>query len=100
MLIQVTMPLMRVAILVVILVGVVLANVEIGSTLLLHAPAEETLAITLCAIEANSPRSYVAALSLIQLSLLAAIALGVVLLWALDDQSGRVHTGPRTEILR
>lgn len=79
-LVHVTLPLMRVALLVVALVGVVATSSEIGSTILLHAPGEETLPIALYAIEANSPRSYVAALSLIQLSLLTVNVLGLVML--------------------
>lgn len=99
-LIHVTVPLMRVALLVVVLMGVVLANAEIGSTILLHAPGEETLAIALYAIEANSPRSYVAALSLIQLSSLASVVLVLVLLSRFVSHNGRVRASLRTEKLR
>lgn len=74
---HVTLPLTRVALAAIVLIGVVVTNAEIGSTILLHAPGEETLAIALYAIEANSPRSYVAALALIQLCFLAGIALVV-----------------------
>ncbi len=87
-LIHIGLPLMRVGLLVVVLMGIVVANAEIGSTILLHAPGEESLAIALYAIEANSPRSYVAALSLIQLSLLAAAALALVVLSTFFSRAG------------
>lgn len=87
-LIHIALPLMRVGLLVVVLMSIVVASAEIGSTILLHAPGEETLAIALYAIEANSPRSYVAALSLIQLSLLGAAALIIVLLSTISFRAG------------
>jgi iron(III) transport system permease protein len=48
----------------------VLAFNELGSTILLYPPGGETLPIALYSIEANSPRSYVAALALINLGVL------------------------------
>jgi len=87
-LIHIALPLMRVGLLVVVLMSIVVASAEIGSTILLHAPGEETLPIALYAIEANSPRSYVAALSLIQLSLLGAATLIIVLLSTISFRAG------------
>lgn len=70
------LPLARVALLAALAVAFILSVGEIGSTILLYPPGGETLPITLYAIEANSPRSYVAALTLIQLLVsLAPVAL-------------------------
>lgn len=64
---HVLLPLTRTALLATLAVGFVLCAGEISSTILLYPPGGETLPIALYAIEANSPRSYVAALTLIQL---------------------------------
>jgi iron(III) transport system permease protein len=61
--------LLRAALLAAVAVVFVLATGEIGSTILLYPPGGETLAIALYSIEANSPRSYVAAMTLLQLLL-------------------------------
>jgi len=56
----------------------VLSTGEIGSTILLYPPGGETLPIALYAIEANSPRSLVAALTLILALMPVAAALAVI----------------------
>lgn len=98
-LIHIALPLMRVGLLVVVLMGIVVASAEIGSTILLHAPGEETLVIALYAIEANSPRSNVAALSLIQLASVGVVALVMVLLATFSFRAGsawpRRNTGSK-----
>lgn len=72
---RIILPLIRVPLLAVTALGFIFASGEIGSTILLHPPGGETLPIALYAIEANSPRSYVAALALIQIALLCGVLL-------------------------
>ncbi|MCL4199434.1 MAG: ABC transporter permease subunit [Phycisphaerales bacterium] len=55
----------------------VLSSAEIGSTILLYPPGGETLPIALYAVEANSPRSLVAALTMLLVTLPLVTAAGV-----------------------
>lgn len=64
---HILLPLTHVAVLATLTIAFVFSVGEIGSTILLHPPGGETLPIALYSIEANSPRSYVAAMTLIQL---------------------------------
>ena len=64
---HILLPMIHVAVLATLTIAFVFSVGEIGSTILLHPPGGETLPIALYSIEANSPRSYVAALTLIQL---------------------------------
>lgn len=96
---HVFLPLTHVALLATLAITFVLAVGEIGSTIVLYPPGGETLPIALYAIEANSPRSYVAAMTLIQLFVslvpLAAIALALGLprmLARLPKESSRSTT--------
>ena len=66
---HIQLPLLCVALLAAAAVVFVLATGEIGSTILLYPPGGETLPVALYSIEANSPRSYVAAMTLLQLLL-------------------------------
>ena len=65
----VVFPLLRVPLLVAFLIVFVLSVGEIGSTIMLYPPGGETLPIALYSIEANSPRSYVAAMALYEVLL-------------------------------
>ncbi len=92
---HILLPMAYVSVLATLTVSFVLTSGEIGSTILLHAPGGETLPIALYAIEANSPRSYVAAMTLFQLllSLLPIIVLMSLLgMWA---GPRREEKGPR-----
>ncbi|MCK5862577.1 MAG: iron ABC transporter permease [Candidatus Hydrogenedentes bacterium] len=60
------LPLLRVAFLITLGISFVLTTGEIGATILLYPPGGETLAILLYSIEANSPHSYISALTLLQ----------------------------------
>lgn len=64
---HILLPMTKVAVLAILTIAFIFSVGEIGSTILLHPPGGETLPIALYAIEANSPRSYVAAMTLIQL---------------------------------
>ena len=55
----------------------ILSSAEIGSTILLYPPGGETLPIALYAVEANSPRSLVAALTMLLVALPLVTAAGV-----------------------
>ncbi len=76
---HILLPLTQIALMATIAIAFVFAIGEIGSTILLYPPGGETLPIALYAIEANSPRSYVAAMTLIQL-LVTLVPLAVVTL--------------------
>lgn len=78
---RIILPLVRVPLLAVVALGFIFASGEIGSTILLHPPGGDTLPIALYAIEANSPRSYVAALALIQMALLGGVLLLSAIVW-------------------
>lgn len=54
----------------------ILSSAEIGSTILLYPPGGETLPIALYAVEANSPRSLVAALTMMLVALPLVTAAG------------------------
>ena len=56
----------------------ILSSAEIGSTILLYPPGGETLPIALYAVEANSPRSLVAALTMLLVALPLVTVAGVV----------------------
>jgi ABC-type Fe3+ transport system permease subunit len=62
---HVIFPLLRPATLAVAAAVFVLATGDIASTILLHPPGGETLAVALYGIEANAPRAWVAALALL-----------------------------------
>ncbi len=78
---RIILPLIRVPLLAVIALGFIFASGEIGSTILLHPPGGETLPIALYAIEANSPRSHVMALALIQMVFLSSVMLLSAIVW-------------------
>lgn len=66
---HIQLPLLRVPLVAAAVMVFVLATGEIGSTILLYPPGGETLPIALYSIEANSPRSHVAAMAILQLLL-------------------------------
>ena len=67
--VHVILPMTRVALITTFAISFILAVGEIGSTILLYPPGGETLPIALYSIEANSPRSYVAAMTILLLAL-------------------------------
>lgn len=75
----VVFPLLRVPLLVAFLIVFVLSVGEIGSTIMLYPPGGETLPIALYSIEANSPRSYVAAMALYEVLLCVTPFLGLLI---------------------
>ena len=78
--IRVILPMTRVAIVATFAISFILSVGEIGSTILLYPPGGETLPIALYSIEANSPRSYVAAMTILLLALCVIPLLLVALL--------------------
>ncbi len=67
--VHVILPMTRVALITTFAISFILSVGEIGSTILLYPPGGETLPIALYSIEANSPRSYVAAMTILLLAL-------------------------------
>lgn len=67
--ISVELPLIRVPIVMTISCVFILGQADMGSVILLYPPGGETLMLALYSIEANSPRSYVAVLTLLSAAL-------------------------------
>jgi iron(III) transport system permease protein len=87
---HVLFPITRVAQFAILAISFVLTLGEIGSTILLYPPGGETLPIALYTIEANSPRSFTAALSLIlSMLVLASIASLSLILWRPRERGDR-----------
>lgn len=88
---HILLPMTKVAVLAILTIAFIFSVGEIGSTILLYPPGGETLPIALYSIEANSPRSYVAVMTLIQLL----VSLSPLLLVALALRATRLGSVPR-----
>jgi iron(III) transport system permease protein len=86
---RVTLPMLRLPLLSTFAVVFVLAWAEIGSTILLYPPGGETILIAFLSIEANSPRAYVGAMTMLQLlPVIFIFGLGVTVLVG-SERAGR-----------